>query len=159
MGCGGLAVRDSSSAELDYIYLHPFTDPLPFAVLRYTVPVTGMYTVKGAFTGRCCATTDIHLLFNDAPAISGTVTGYSGPPQNTLSFSLTRLLMANDIIDFAVGDGGNGYCCDSTGVRATIVSGSDIPEPGPVSLVLGGLAALLCRSDCRSGARRCRARE
>jgi hypothetical protein len=111
------------------------------ALLRFTVPATGQYSLSGAFYGQDYVgptTTDVHLLLNGVSIFDGVVTDFgTGVPFNT---SLT--LAGGSFLDFAVGFGGNQtYLYDSTGLSATITA---VPEPTALALVVG--AGLLLNS-------------
>ena len=87
---------------------------------RLTVPTAGNYLITGAFSGASLirTTTDVHILLNGVPVFDGTVNGFG--PTSGPTFSLMEPLAVNDILDFAVGDGGNGFDNDLTGLAAQI---------------------------------------
>lgn len=89
------------------------------AIVRFTVPGRGTYKVQGTFKALDRTTTDPHVLVNgkDAVAIKPINDGH-----RRQDFSFTQQFDRNDTIDFAVGYGGNGYTCDSTGLMVTVTS-------------------------------------
>ena len=123
------------------------------AVLRYTVSSSGLYDVTGEFRGQDShgVTTDAHVLFNNdllnTSDFNADVNGTGDPSAQTFDIAGIHL-NAGDTIDFALGDGGNGYTYDNTGLQATITettpdAASDAPEPGSVLLVAAGVISLL----------------
>jgi hypothetical protein len=112
--------------------LHPGPGGQP-SVLRWTAPAADAYAVTAAFRGNDETTTDVHVLHNDASVFDGRVTTYGEGP----SFSTVLTVAAGDTIDFAVGNGSNGYFNDSTGLSATIT-----PLPEPLGMMALSLAAL-----------------
>ena len=100
----------------------------------WTAPYAGTFDIASMFIGidhYLGTTTDVHVLHNGISLFDGLVNGYG----NTSSFSTTVSVGMGDIIDFAVGDGGNDHTCDTTALSATI-----IPEPATIILLtLGGI--------------------
>jgi hypothetical protein len=91
------------------------------AIVRWTAPSTGSYTVAATFTGRDNArgtTTDVAVLSNGVTIWSGEVDGYLAMQSYPAS---VLTLNAGETIDFTVGFGTDGnYSYDSTGLSANI---------------------------------------
>ena len=135
--------------------LHPAGPPVSseeFAVVRFTAPTTGLFTINSTFGGRDTGstassrgtTTDVHVLLNNVSLFDGEVTGFGA----TQSFSTTRLLSFGDTLDFVVGIGDgtpleNGgqptFFDDTTALSATI---STVPEPASLLLLGSGVIGL-----------------
>jgi hypothetical protein len=132
------------------------------AVVRYTVPSTGTYTISGMFQGddnqgictvACAAgtTTDVHILSDGSTSLfSEEVTGFL----DQQAFSITGNFTAGETIDFVVGYGTDGnYFNDSTGLQGTITEVSGVPaapEPSTFALMLAGLLSLVFQRRYRS---------
>ncbi len=92
-----------------------------FAVVRFTAPVAGDYTVAGAFVGQDSTgtSTDVHVLRNGVAQFNGAVNGNGAG--SAVTFSLTLTLAAGGTVDFVVGDGpGANNAGDSTGLSGAI---------------------------------------
>jgi len=87
------------------------------SIVRFTVPTQGTYKVQGAFKALAQTTTDPHVLVNDKELMFIKPINHGNQRQN---FSFTRQFAKGDTIDFAVGNGGNGYESDSTGLTLTV---------------------------------------
>ena len=70
--------------------------------------------------GLAGATTDPHVVLNGRGLFAGDIRGGLDTPTNVASYKKTISIAKGDQIDFAVGPGGNGYICDSTGLVAKI---------------------------------------
>jgi hypothetical protein len=123
------------------------------SVVRWTAPSAGLYEVKGRFQSidDFPGTTDVYVLHNSGGTLfSGLINALPGAAGGEAKFTLLIYVEANDTIDFSVGNGGNGYRNDSTGMSATIkpfaISGRVTDGCG---LGLGGVAVRL-----ESGAQR-----
>jgi hypothetical protein len=124
-----------------------------YSVLRWTAPNDGLYDISILFEGlnstatlAKVTTTDVHMLVNSVPQLSGLIKGYVGgnpsdPNPEKAPFNRARSwrrvlnLAAGDTLDFAVGDGHDqSYFSDVTGITARITL---VPEP--TSLLLFGV--------------------
>ena len=116
------------------------------AIVRFTVPATGQYSVNGVFFGQDHVgptTTDVHLLLNGTSIFDGVVADFG----TSQPFNTTLALAAGSHLDFAVGFGSNQtYLYDSTGLAATITA---VPEPTILTLVV--TAGLLLTMIKRKG--------
>lgn len=112
------------------------------SVVRWTAPAAGTFSISGLFEGidPGPTTTDVHVLLDGSTHLfDGNISNFNAP----LLFNLTRTLAAGDTIDFAVGIGSDGsFIDDSTGLSATIVASSSVPEPTTLALVASCLAVL-----------------
>lgn len=144
-----------------FLNMHP-DDGGNDAVVRYTVPSTGTYTISGMFQGddnggvcqTACAfgtSTDVHILANGSTSLFGAeVAGFL----NQQAFSITGSFTAGETIDFVVGYGTDGnYFNDSTGLQGTITEVSGVagaPEPSTLALMCAGLLLLVFQRRYRS---------
>jgi hypothetical protein len=105
---GQLAMHPGSSCQLSFV--------------RWTAPGDGVITIVAEFSGRDFVgptTTDVRVLHNGTPLLSGLVNGFG--PGSGPSMSTTLSVLPDDTIDFAVGCGSNGnFFFDTTGLDATI---------------------------------------
>jgi hypothetical protein len=113
-GTGEVIIQQRSGG----IVMHPA--PAAYAVARWTAPVAGAYVISASFYDACGhATTDVHVVHNGLVLFSGKVNGL-GSTQAWNSANSGIWLAAGDRIDAVVGNGGNGYESDSTGVDMVI---------------------------------------
>jgi hypothetical protein len=119
----------------NYLLLHPGSED-QYSVVQFTAPNAGTYTFSGAFIGLDKSgptSTDTHIFTSANSYYSGAVNSYG----TAIPFSETITLTQNEAVDFAVGDGGNGYSNDSTGLLLDVT-----PEPMFYGVLAIGLAGL-----------------
>jgi len=107
-----------------------------YAMVQFTAPVNGIYTIQGTFEGIDTSGTmsQVFLLANNVPLISGSVIGF-GPGSDVPLASGPILLAAGQTLAYAVG----GSPSDSmTGLINAQVSAAAVPEPSTNALL--GLA-------------------
>jgi hypothetical protein len=97
--------------------LHPSEDG-DYSHVRFTAPAAGSYSITAAFSAISGASTDVHILVNNAlPTLfSGFV---AGPDGDEFTSRTPIALAVGDTIDFAVGYLGD-FLSDSTRLEATI---------------------------------------
>lgn len=124
-------------------FFNPFDNSSLYAIVRFTAPVAGNYSISSVFKGLDSVTptsSDVHVLHNSSSLFSGTV----GAAQNFAAGTIA--LAANDKLSFVVGPGSGGNLFDSTGLQATVTQLS-VPDHG-VSALLAlaiGLAVSIVR--------------
>jgi hypothetical protein len=124
-----LGVYDTGTSTL----LHPGPNG-EYSILRFTVATAGKYFIKGAFVSEGGNTTDVHVLFDGISVFDG----LSDSGHLSTKFSFNQIFAANQTIDFAVGNGGNGYSGDSTLLSATLA----VPEPASWALMITGFGMI-----------------
>nr|WP_295663689.1 PEPxxWA-CTERM sorting domain-containing protein [Polymorphobacter sp.] len=122
-----LGVYDTGTS----ILLHPGQSG-EYSILRFTVVTAGRYSINGSFSYYGTNTTDVHVLVDDAPVFAG----LSDSGHQLTGFGFSQLLTAGQTVDFAVGNGGNGYSGDSTLLSATLA----VPEPAAWALMIAGFS-------------------
>jgi hypothetical protein len=124
--------------------LHPAPDSSfggdgAYAVVRFTAPAAGVFSLDTVFEGRSPTnegfpegtTTDVHVLLNGVSLFDGAVNGFG--PSSDQSFATSLNLHVGDRIDFAVGIGSDGsFLNDSTGLDAIITNA--VPEPSTATM-------------------------
>lgn len=118
--------------EAGKVVLWPSNGP-QIAVARFTTINPGKYLVSSSFKGRYGAgagtTANAYILKNSALVLSGQVRGFGGTAAmdymdaygSAALLSVIFDLAANDTVDFAVDNGGDGYATDGTQLDVTIV--------------------------------------
>ncbi len=139
-GSGAYLNLGTANIVKNLLLLHPGSSGNP-AVVRFTAPTAGLYSISGIFQGLDFArgaTTDVTAGGFYGGGIVGY--GYAGDPSHapygpapTLTFSSQQALTAGQTVDFAVGFGQDlSYQYDSTGFNVTI---SAVPEPSAIILM------------------------
>jgi hypothetical protein len=110
-----------------------------FAVVRFTVPVSGNYNGNSFFTSAHSGDVDVHVVVGGTSIFDQVL----NPGQSTGPLIQTNtFLPAGTPVDFVVGINGS-LGGDSTAFNATI---ADVPEPASVMLLGVGMAAIVfCR--------------
>lgn len=109
-----------------------------FADVRYTVQsgFAALLAVEFVGVDAVGTTTDVHVLLNGLSLFDDVINGFG----DAATFSTTRTFAAGDVLEFAVGFGGNGnFVDDSTGFRATLTT---VPVPGAAWLLATGFVAV-----------------
>lgn len=120
-----------------------------FAVVRWTAPSAGVWSIAGFFraidTLMGSIGSDVHILVNNVDVFDAGDFTYL-LPQN---FSVTPTLLAGGTVDFAVGNGGfpASVVHLNNGLAVNINSGA--PEPGSMILIGIGSALLLAAARKR----------
>ncbi len=102
-----------------------------FGIVRFTAPELATIRIDAAFEGGDVATTDVHVLHNEAELFAGVVSGQG----DLETFSRARRVATGDTIDFAVGANGS-FFSDMTFVDAAIL----VVVPGGPDLDADGLS-------------------
>jgi hypothetical protein len=110
------------------------------SVVRWTAPADDTVKLAASFVGidGSPTTTDPHVLHNGVSIFDGTVNRLHAGPY----FETTLTVHAGDTIDFAIGNGGNGFFSDSSALDAVITSTSGGTASGGATQnnTVGGLA-------------------
>lgn len=150
------------NAELTWapgqLTLHPgvYTAPFdiytqrPYAVLRWTAPHAGGFSLTAEFFGLDAlgrTGTDIHLLRNGVALFEDDVVGYGEPSK--IGYANVLSMLAGDTLDVVVGPGARlpplgDYQWDTTAASLTITNVA-VPEPASLGLLALGLAGLAWR--------------
>ena len=142
-----VAYNSNSATQLYYNVIHPrnLLNVHPGhngssgekSVVRWVAPSPGTFTVQGRFEGLSLngTTTDVAMCKGASMTTavtslqtlqSGYVSGHGADSQ--VSISLTIKVVAGNVIDFVVGNGGNDYGNDSTGLTVSITQ-----QPNPIT--------------------------
>ena len=121
--------------------LHPGDSALAqtYAVARLTLPAGGTFLLDAVFVGlesfNGGTTTDVHVLVDGTSVFNGTVSGFG---QTATLINYVFGASVGSIVDFIVGNGGNGFNSDTTGLTAAVIA---VPEPAAcaVWLALGAV--------------------
>ncbi len=105
-----------------------------YALLRFTAPSSGTYSIAGSFSGFDFAgptTTDVHVLVDGVSRFDGAIVGFG--PDSAAPFRVNLPLVSGETVDFAVGTGSDGsFAFDMTGLatRVTqVIPPQAVPEP------------------------------
>ncbi len=109
--------------QADVLAMYPGSDGRK-TVVRWTAPASGAYQITGRFQNIDTTSTDVSVVKGSAigsPLFTDTVFGGACRNLNIVkNFSVAVIATAGDTIDFRVGDGGNGFPFDGTGLAATV---------------------------------------
>jgi hypothetical protein len=118
------------------------------SVIRFTAPSAGLYNVALTFSNASgVATTDVHFVENGTSLFDSYININGGGQTATYANVFPLNLAAGAELDFVVGNGGNTYGGDTTGLIATI---TELPEPSTYAMLLGGFGMLVLVSRFRS---------
>lgn len=168
-GTGGvLECRNSGVSPYPYILINPtnvdYTQPddtftahgiflesgyagsgADSAVIRFTTPDTGAYTLDGRFI-RLEVPNGDGALVSVYKVSGGSATALysqlltSGPQLSSLPFNLGFNLSAGDFLDFVVSSNGTIYS-DTTGLEGVIQTAA-VPEPASWTMMIGGFGMI-----------------
>lgn len=136
----------------DELELHPGSLG-QLAVLRWTAPSAATIDISSVFSGRNTSptTTDVHVLKNGTSLFDDILSGFTSTAPGTCGASSSARkvyctsglsVAAGDVIDFAVGYGGNGnYISDTTGTWV-IIDAQAVPVPAAVWMFGSALGIL-----------------
>jgi hypothetical protein len=115
-----------------------------FAIVQFTAPTNGFYTIQGTFEGidTLGTASSVFLLWNNAVITNGNVLGF-GPGSDLPLSSFPILLNAGDTLAYAVG---GGSLNSMTALIDAQVSAAAVPEPSPCALLGLALVTLAARS-------------
>lgn len=119
------------------VALHPGPTPNgDYAILRFTAPTTGVYSVSAQFFTGDSGEVDAWVVKNGG---FGSPLASLGETSSNPLYSVSGLYLdVGDTLDFVVGNHGN-YFYDTTPVTVQITS---VPEPAAAGLSFLGLAAM-----------------
>ena len=109
------------------------------AVIQFTAPSAGQYSISAIFTGQDSegpTSTDVHVYVGTTSVFDNLVNGFVPNSTASLVPSLFNLSQG-ETVDFIVGNGGNGFNNDATGLQADITA---VPES---TTMIAGLLLLL----------------
>lgn len=134
--------------------VHPGVGDTECAVVRWTAPATGLYSVAASWESingmvdyAYNAGVDVHLLKNGVSIYDGVTSYYNSTGPATMGSTMLSLTMG-DILDFvtcplgiaSTKQGDLTYAADMTIVGATITA---VPEPGTIALFGSAMFGLL----------------
>lgn len=108
-GFVGLDVVNGNSGGYG-IGMHP-ADCGRKAAVRWTSPINGWANIRAAWDYYMSATTDVHVVLNGTELWSSNIDSATTPNAVCLT---NKELQVGDVIDFVLGDGGNGFGSDCT---------------------------------------------
>ena len=127
----------------DVLLVHPGPDT--DSIVRFTVPVTGVYDISGFYELLDTSPTGVNAIIaaNGTVVASFLLTGpgatHPGTPGESQSFGETNVFLpAGTVIDYGVNNDGN-FLDDSTGLGLTFTT---VPEPGAWAMLLIGFVGL-----------------
>ncbi len=126
----------------DVLNVHP--GPTSDAIVRFTAPVTALYSLTGFFETLDTNPNGVVIgLFLNGLGFQGPFNGGAavapGTPGGAAPFNFAFNMNAGDKFDFTVNNGGS-YYNDSTGLAATFTAG--VPEPSMWALSIVGFGAM-----------------
>jgi subtilisin family serine protease len=142
--CCDMVAKNTSGVSLNYSSVTHPTDLLNLhpgengekATVRWIAPHSGSFSIQGRFRGldTVGTTTDVAVLHNGTSVWTSNINGFGYEANYVLSINAA----AGDVIEFAVGYGGNNnYFYDSTGLAVSIVPTSTPPTPTPTPPPVG----------------------
>ncbi len=146
-----IILQNVTGSTVDYLTIQDPTNTLWMdpeggnVSVVFTAPSAGTYTITGSFLGIDTFENShpVEILDNGAIIWKGTISSFGAKD----SFNLAETLNAGGTITFLVGTGSTGcsYCDLSTGLSATVTSGTitTTPEPGTLVLFGSGLLGLI----------------
>jgi hypothetical protein len=131
---GQIYVDSGNVFQIGQLALHPGNSAdAAYAVLRFTAPATGLYTITARFSGLYTlgTTSDAAVQVNGAGFFYGQVRGYGPGSELSYGSPFALTLADGDTVDFIVTNGGNGFGGDFTGLAATVT----MLRPGSRALI------------------------
>jgi PEP-CTERM motif len=131
---------DNAIYDPGMLAMHPGPND-QFALVQFTAPTLGLYTISGTFEGIDTAwiTSSVYLLFNNIPLVSGIVTGFGPGFEVPLSVG-PILLNPGQTLAYAVGGGPFHDTTALIDANVQFAAVSSVPEPS--SFVLLGFACI-----------------
>lgn len=117
-----------------------------YSIARLTLAAAGDYRLDASYVGLETygggTTSDVLVFINGAGVFAGSVTGF-GQTASLANHVFTATV--GTVVDFLVGNGGNGFTADTTGLTASVVA---VPEAASAGALLGagaGIGALVAQ--------------